>query len=71
VSGVRTARTATLAGVASLLLPSAAFASGGWEGIGILIGLMAAPVLVVVAIPLAILLAVKKAQRIAGILWQR
>jgi cation transport ATPase len=59
------ARSATVAGL--LLLPTAAHASGGWEGITTLIGVLALPALFVVIVALSITLALKKWHRGAGI----
>lgn len=50
-----------------LLMPSVAHASGGWEGVGLLIGLLAVPVLVITSVILGVSLALKKAQLFAGI----
>ncbi|MFO0557547.1 MAG: hypothetical protein U0269_05975 [Polyangiales bacterium] len=60
-------RTASLAAAALVLLPTAAHASGGWEGVGTLLGLLAVPLLFIVMVAQVIVLALKKVQRVTGI----
>ncbi len=64
----RTHRRTALAAAALFLAPTAAHASGGWEGITTLIGALALPALFIVIVALAIVLALKKWHRAMGII---
>ncbi len=64
---LRSLQTTAFTTMALLLWPAAAHASGGWEGVTTLIGLLALPALFVVIIALGIMLAVKKGHRVAGV----
>ena len=60
-------RAASFAAAALVSLPAVAHASGGWEGIGTFIGLLALPLIFLVMVAQVIVIALKKAQRVTGI----
>jgi Na+/proline symporter len=67
MSRASSVRVASLASAAALVAPSVAHASGGWDGLPTLLGLLAVPVLLIVGVVLAVLLALKKGMRVGAI----